>query len=159
MYSRVYFKVVNICVSNAPSHTVQSFYSSYTVHNTDLEDVSIIKIILLLDLGECQISITSNIIPNKIREIKVHISGHKLRPHKKAQSQSTMLAWWIESFPGWRTCWAQLACLSVWLPCIFIHLSLLPLTFTSLLCFLILNYLHLKPYFVYWSSCFDLVAL
>lgn len=73
----VYFKVVNICVSNALSHKAQSFYSTYTVHNIDLEDFSIIKIILLLDLGECQVFITSNIIPNKIREIKVHTSGHK----------------------------------------------------------------------------------
>lgn len=88
----VYFKVVNICVGNAPSHKEQSFYSTYTVHNIDLEDASIIKIILLLDLGECQISITSNIIPNKIRETKVHNSEHKLRPHTKAQWQSIILA-------------------------------------------------------------------
>lgn len=82
MFPRGMFQNCGLRVSNAPFHKAQSFYSTDTVHNIDVEDVSIIKIILVLDLVECQISISSNIIPSKIREIKVHISGHNLRPHK-----------------------------------------------------------------------------
>lgn len=92
MYPRSIFQSFEYMCKKCTISQSTSFYRTYTVDNLDLENVSIIKIILLLDLGERQISITSNIIPNKMRETKVHTSGHKLRPHKKAQWQSIMLA-------------------------------------------------------------------
>lgn len=71
----MYFKVENICVSNAPSHKAQFFYSTYSAkyrsgrcfhHKNNIS----------MDLGECQISITNN---KEIITILFQIKSGKLK--------------------------------------------------------------------------------
>lgn len=106
-----------------------------------------------MDLWECQISITSNIIPNKIRETKVHTSGHKLRPRTKAIYNAGLVNRVI-FLPSRRM--LDTASMLTSLIAMHFYTPFNTLTFTSLLCFWILNYLHLKLsllIFIFWSWC------